>query len=278
MAKQNSCTYCRQEEADSVCLDCRHSFCQNHSDPDDHYCNEPIVNFALSNGSVYNLRVPDYLVPLVRQIKGQSGIKSFLRTVAASPVTLSLIIIMWIWTTAQITLLFQLEQSVWESIFVLTASDMYIWTWFTSILSHGGYLHLFINTLVLAMFGPVVEHYIGSKKFAVVFVVAGVCAGLSQVVAANIVGESASVVGASGAIGAVLGIYATLEPKLRVYLIGIIPMPMWFAVTLFSVGSLILALISGVAAYNIAHIAHATGIFIGIGVGIWKYVYTESAK
>lgn len=266
-----SCKYCRNEESLASCLKCEHSFCESHFTPKDHNCDEPIINFTLSNGSVYNIRVPNYLVPIVQNIKGQSGLKSFFRTVVASPVTLSLILIMWIWTTVQITLFFHLEETVWEQIFVLTASDMHIWTWFTSIFSHGGYLHLFINTLVLAMFGPVVEHYIGSKKFVIIFIVAGVLAGLSQVMAANIVSESARVVGASGAIGAVLGIYATLEPKLRVYLFGIIPMPMWFAVTLFSFGSIILALFVGVAAYNIAHVAHATGIFIGIGVGTGKF-------
>lgn len=47
---------------------------------------------------------------------------------------------------------------------------------------HGGFAHLFWNMLALWMIGPAIEHYLGSKRFFVFYIVCGIGAALLQMV------------------------------------------------------------------------------------------------
>ena len=169
----------------------------------------------------------------------------------------------------------------WYNIFTVnTAHPEYVWTWLLSVFSHGGFTHIVFNSIVLYFFGPVVEDRIGSKKFAALFIAAGVVAGLAQVgatVAMNpdVLGvplgftvDSSAVLGASGAIAALLGVLTVLNPNLRIYLYFIIPMPLWLATALFAAYSILASTGGGIGFGGVAQFAHLAGLGIGLAYGV----------
>ena len=76
----------------------------------------------------------------------------------------------------------------------------------SSALVHGGWLHLFINMLMLVFAGTMVERVVGASGLVFAYVVGGLAAAAAQ----YLVDPSSPVpmVGASGAISALFGLYA----------------------------------------------------------------------
>ncbi len=87
-------------------------------------------------------------------------------------------------------------------------------TLLTSLFLHGGVFHLAGNMLYLFIFGPAVEMRFGHRRYLYFYLIAGVAGGLAMV----FVDPSARVpvIGASGAIAAVLGAYFVLYPRARI--------------------------------------------------------------
>ncbi len=83
----------------------------------------------------------------------------------------------------------------------------------TSIFLHGGLLHLAGNMLFLAVFGDNIEDAMGHRRFVAFFLVGGAVAGLAQALVEP--GSRVPIVGASGAIAAVLGAYIMLHPRAK---------------------------------------------------------------
>lgn len=84
-------------------------------------------------------------------------------------------------------------------------------TLFTSQFIHAGFLHLGGNMLFLWVFGRSVEDRIGSVLYLVVYLLLGALAGLVQSwISAS---ESVPLIGASGAIAGILGIYFIAYPS-----------------------------------------------------------------
>ncbi|QEC46942.1 rhomboid family intramembrane serine protease [Baekduia soli] len=86
----------------------------------------------------------------------------------------------------------------------------------TSMFMHGSILHLAGNMLFLWIFGNNVEDSMGSVKFIVFYLLGGVAALAGQTLVATGTDAAVPLVGASGAIAAVLGGYAVLYPRARV--------------------------------------------------------------
>src|ERR671933_574762 len=84
-------------------------------------------------------------------------------------------------------------------------------TLFTSEFLHAGFLHLGGNMLFLWVFGRAVEDRVGHLVYLVFYLVAGAVAGLSQSWIAG-PSETVPLIGASGAIAAVLGAYFVTYP------------------------------------------------------------------
>jgi membrane associated rhomboid family serine protease len=84
----------------------------------------------------------------------------------------------------------------------------------TSMFMHGGWLHIAGNMIFLWIFGNNVEDSMGRLRFVFFYLLGGVAAALAQVA----IDPDATIplVGASGAIAAVLGGYALLYPRARV--------------------------------------------------------------
>lgn len=83
-------------------------------------------------------------------------------------------------------------------------------TLLTAMFLHGSYLHIIFNMLFLAVFGPAIEHALGTIRFMGFYLVCGVLAGIAQIVVAP--GSHVPEIGASGAIAGVLGAYILLFP------------------------------------------------------------------
>jgi membrane associated rhomboid family serine protease len=87
----------------------------------------------------------------------------------------------------------------------------------THMFLHGSWFHLLGNMWFLWIFGNNVEDSMGHVRFAVFYLISGlVAAGLQ--VAFN-PGSPIPMVGASGAIGGVMGGYVVLYPRVRVHLL-----------------------------------------------------------
>lgn len=158
---------------------------------------------------------------------------------------------------------------LWRSVFVLsTEHPLYIWTWVTSVFAHGGFTHIAFNSIALYFFGPVVERRLGTKRFTALFLVAGALAGLAQVGATLFItpGVRSGVIGASGAIMAVMGLLTVLRPNLKVYLYFILPMPLWLLTIGFAAFSAIAGL-SSIGPGGVANWAHLAGLGIGLAYG-----------
>jgi len=90
----------------------------------------------------------------------------------------------------------------------------------TSMFMHGGWLHLTGNMWFLAVFGDNVEDSMGRVRFLAFYLLCGLAAALAEVVAQS--GSALPMVGASGAIGGVMGAYAVLYPRAPVHMLVII--------------------------------------------------------
>ncbi len=90
-------------------------------------------------------------------------------------------------------------------------------TLFTEMFLHANLAHIIGNMIFLITFGPNVEHALGGWRFALYYVFWGLVAGASHV----FVNPSSALptVGASGAIGGVLGCYFLLFPGNRITVI-----------------------------------------------------------
>jgi membrane associated rhomboid family serine protease len=155
----------------------------------------------------------------------------------------------------------------WYELFTLTtAHPEYVWTWVVSVFAHGGPTHLLFNGIALYFFGPIVERQVGSKKFTALFLASGMVAGLAQVGLGLATGEAVRVLGASGALMAIMGVLSITSPDLKVLLFFFIPMSIRTLTILFAAFSLF-AVASGSILGGVAHFAHLTGLFIGLWYG-----------
>ncbi len=84
----------------------------------------------------------------------------------------------------------------------------------TSMFLHGSWMHLLGNLWFLWVFGNNVEDSMGHVRYVAFYLLSGLAAAGAQ--AATNLGSQIPMVGASGAIGGVMGAYAVLFPRARI--------------------------------------------------------------
>lgn len=97
-------------------------------------------------------------------------------------------------------------QSILESYGVKSArilAGQGLHTLLTSMFLHAGYFHLFSNLLTLLIFGYILENGIGSKRFLILYFLAGLTASLFHIGAAS--EATIPAIGASGSIAGITG-------------------------------------------------------------------------
>ncbi len=87
-------------------------------------------------------------------------------------------------------------------------------TIFTSMFMHGGFMHLIGNMLYMWIFADNIEDNLGPSKFLIFYLLAGIGAAMTQVLMDT--QSQIPMVGASGAIGGVLGAYLINHPNAKV--------------------------------------------------------------
>ncbi|WP_424214141.1 rhomboid family intramembrane serine protease [Streptomyces sp. BI20] len=155
---------------------------------------------------------------------------------------------------------------------LFTGSTRAALTPFTALFVHGGWLHLLGNCLFLHVFGRLPEERLGRCAFLVFFVLTG---ALSLVVyAAAHASSDQTLVGASGAISAVLGAFLYLFPKARIttvlpFLLFLpLRFPAWL-VLLCWFGLQGWAAHRAGAGPGVAYLAHVAGFSLGFA---WAWV------
>ncbi len=144
----------------------------------------------------------------------------------------------------------------------------------TSMFLHGGWMHLIGNMLYLWVFGNNIEDVMGHGRFVLFYLLTGIVAALSHAVTDP--ASQIPMVGASGAISAVLGAYLLLFPRAHVLVLipGIgmvrvaagIVLGMWFVTQLVSGG-----MSMGAQGGGVAFFAHIGGFLAGMAlIGLFK--------
>jgi membrane associated rhomboid family serine protease len=140
-------------------------------------------------------------------------------------------------------------------------------TLITSMFLHGGLLHLLGNMLYLWIFGNNIEDRLGHIGFIGFYLVGGIAAAMTHILIQP--DSMIPMVGASGAISAVLGAYMIIFPRARVVLL------IWFIIFVRTIrvpAFLVLGLwfvmqLSGIlqtSSEGIAWYAHVGGFVAGI--------------
>ena len=144
-------------------------------------------------------------------------------------------------------------------------------TWFTPLTSmfmHGGWMHIIGNMWFLWIFGNNVEDAMGSLRFLVFYLLCGFAAAALQV--AFDPASSIPMVGASGAIGGVMGAYIVLYPRVNVHMLVFLgffvttfAMPAFYMLGYWFVLQLISGLLSPAEGGGVAFWAHVGGFVAG---------------
>jgi len=101
---------------------------------------------------------------------------------------------------------------------VCVLGDTSAWyTTITSIFMHGGWLHIIGNMWFMWVFGDNVEDAMGHVRFVVFYLLCGLAAAAIQM--ATNPDSPVPMVGASGAIGGVMGAYILLYPRVHVHML-----------------------------------------------------------
>ena len=139
-----------------------------------------------------------------------------------------------------------------------------VWSFVTYGFAHAsfgtktGIMHLVFNMLALFFLGMSVEQKLGKSEFIRFYLVAIVVSGIGWLVCYLMFpGASYKIVGASGAVSAVIVYFVFAFPKVTLYLMGVVPIPAWIVGVLFLVGNLFSAFDSENTVAWQAHLAGA---------------------
>ncbi len=139
-----------------------------------------------------------------------------------------------------------------------------------SMFLHGGWLHIIGNMWFLWIFGDNVEDAMGPLRFIVFYLLCGLAAALAQIISDP--DSLIPMVGASGAIGGIMGAYALLYPRVKVnmliflgFLVTTISVPAIFMLGYWFLLQLLQALPAlGASAGGVAFWAHSGGFLAGL--------------
>ncbi len=160
---------------------------------------------------------------------------------------------------------------------------------FTSIFLHGSGGHLWGNMLFLWMLGAAVERRVGHPQFFLLYLITGLCGGMVFVLSYLLAtGEPGHLLGASGAIAGIMGIF-TIRCYFKSMTVPIpIVWPISFKLTLNSlviIGLFFLRDLSGgisqisdAAVSNVGHWAHLGGMVTGMALAAFLKLGSEAVE
>lgn len=142
-------------------------------------------------------------------------------------------------------------------------------TLISSMFMHGGFMHLIGNMLYMWIFADNIEDEIGPIRFLIFYLLAGMAAALTQVYLNT--SSTIPMIGASGAIGGVLGAYIVNHPKAKVLVLipfgffsQIIKIPALYVLGFWFVLQFINSSLSSSTGGGVAYGAHIGGFIFGV--------------
>ena len=163
----------------------------------------------------------------------------------------------------------------WAAIPGQIRAGQHIETIATSMFLHGGWLHIIGNMIFLWAFGPPMEEAMGSFRFLIFYFLGGIAAMAAQIFIGDM-GSSVPLLGASGAIAAVMGAFLVtyptdsirtlifIPPFVRIVLIpAVILIGLWIVLQVVSVSTETHE--AGVG--GVAYLAHIGGAAFGAVAG-----------
>ncbi len=157
----------------------------------------------------------------------------------------------------------------WADIYMLTPAYPFIWQFITYAFLHSSLMHILGNMFFLYLFGNNVNDRLGHIGYLLFYLAGGVFSAIGHILAASFFGASVAtpVLGASGAISAVIGAYLVLYPQTLItvvywlFFIGTIEIP---AIYLIIIKMIFFDNIISRSAQNVAYDAHLSGYAFGI--------------
>jgi membrane associated rhomboid family serine protease len=172
-----------------------------------------------------------------------------------------------------------------SQVFGLSYQNQSIWQWITYQFMHGSFMHLLSNMLVFFIFASVIEKLFGSSVLGFIYISGGLMGGLGYLLLNP--GVTSPLVGASGAVSALIGFYAFAERHKNVkflYFIspmqghfGFVYLPRWVI--------LLICIVPDVSAYfatpdfifsGVAYTSHIFGALWGLIMALGFKVFSRS--
>ncbi|HUI59159.1 MAG TPA: rhomboid family intramembrane serine protease [Steroidobacteraceae bacterium] len=157
----------------------------------------------------------------------------------------------------------------WAVIPAEISSGHHLLTIATAMFMHGSWLHIIGNMVFLWAFGPEIEDLMTPRRYLVFYLLGGLVAALAQVAAMPT--STVPMLGASGAIAAVMGAFIVTYPRDRIrsllvilvfvsvtYVPAVLLIGVWFLTQFLSLGSVI-----GQSAGGVGYAAHVGGFIFG---------------
>ena len=139
----------------------------------------------------------------------------------------------------------------------------------TSMFVHGGFMHLIGNMLYMWIFADNIEDDLGRVKFLFFYLLCGIGAALAQIF--SDINSQVPMVGASGAIGGVLGAYLINYPKAKVIVLiplgffsQIIKIKALYVLIFWFILQFVNSLFTNTQGGGVAYMAHIGGFLSGI--------------
>lgn len=141
---------------------------------------------------------------------------------------------------------------------VLTVRNLFLWQPVTYMFAHSSIMHLLFNMLALFFFGTQVERELGSNEFLLFYFLTGTLAGVFSLAVYWFTGAFGVILlGASGAVFAVLFAFAAFYPNAEIYIFGILPIRAAVLVLLYTGIELFSQIVNRRS--GIAHLTHLAG-------------------
>lgn len=163
----------------------------------------------------------------------------------------------------------------WSAIPAQIVSGHHWITILTAMFMHGSWSHIIGNMIFLWAFSPEIEDAMGRGRYLVFYLVGGVVAMLTQVLAAP--HSTVPNLGASGAIAAVMGAFLVTYPRDRIktvlfifvfvritFIPACLLIGFWFLTQLLHAGA-----VAEVQAGGVAYLAHVGGFIFGAVTAHW---------
>ena len=134
------------------------------------------------------------------------------------------------------------------------------WQFLTYMFVHGSTMHLISNMFGLIIFGTALERKIGTREFVLFYLLTGTLSGIASYAAYYAAGMNVVLLGASGALYAIMLAFSVFFPNSVVFLFGIMPI----RTPVLIVAYFLIEFFSQFISDGVAHTTHLFGLLFAL--------------